>query len=337
MKKLLQNLSMFLFVAFMTFSVGCTAEAKAGNLSGAVMDYTNLCVYKSEIYYSVGSDLYKLNPSAKSTKLIKSFPEGDSTLSSFSIDGGKMYLTVNPAGGRGGESYDLYSLDLKSKKLKKLAKGRCGVISGKYIYYIRMKKSEYEDVPTGIYRMNKSGSGQKKLYSGAAYSLAVNKGRLYFYDGKLKSMKLNGKNVKTEVSGLSHEDFLGIDKNYLYYCSGTGYENKNVYRQKVGSSSKKLIVSNVAYADVHDNTLYYIKNLDSSYYGKKAVYKKNLKSGKASKIYTAVGIRNMECCGRWLFLTKFLGAQYVSGPNTQNFVITTSGKKVKDLQKFFVS
>lgn len=88
------------------------------------------------------------------------------------------------------------------------------------------------------------------------------------------------------------------------------------------------------YVTLEGNKLYYVIGAYDT--TKKAVvYEKNLKTGKVKKIKTGKGLVDIHVAGNWMYIGKYIG--YKGKTNFLGLMMTTKGKKVKKLRKYYVS
>ena len=336
MKRIVKKVGLLLLALLLVCSFGQTVEAKSGNSTGNVMTDSyvgNPCRSGKYIYYSVYNKLYRFDTSSRKVKLVKKF-KGFS-LSSINVYNKKIYLTVNSYEGTGGTIDNIYRINLSGSGAKKLAKGRsCMVVDGN-IYYIQTKYNPNwrSDSSVAICRMKTNGSGKKVLRKVSnASRLSVYNGRVYYYDsGNICSIKNNGSDFKTEVTGYANP--LGLENGWLYFMKYVA-GGANVYRKRIGSYGSEYVAGGVSGASVQGNDLYYTVRLDNNFPGKTAVYRKNVNTGNVTKVYTGKGANGVLACGNWLYINKYLGNKK---KNFQVVMMTTGGKKVKGLQKCFLS
>lgn len=336
MKKYLKRTGLAFLALLVLCSFSLTAKAKSGNSTGNVLSNSyvgNPCRSGKYIYYSVYNKLYRFDTSQRKAKLIKKF-KGFS-LSAINVYNKKIYLTVNSFRGTGGDIDHIYRINQSGSGARRLAKGcNCMVVDGN-IYYIQTKynPSWQSDSTVAICRMNLNGSGKKVLRKvSSASQLSVYSGRVYYYEaGTIYSMKNNGSDFRTEVTGYVNP--LGVENGWLYYSKYV-VGGSNIYRKRMSSYGSEFVAGGVSGASVQGAELYYTVRLDHKMPGKCAVYKKNVNTGKVTKIYTGKGLNKVQACGNWLYISKYLGNKT---KNFQVVMMTTGGKKVKGLQKCFVS
>lgn len=336
MKKYLKRTGLAFLVLLVVCSFGLTAKAKSGNSTGNILlnGYVgNPCRSGRYIYYSVYNKLYRFDTSQRKVKLIKKF-KGFS-LSAINVYNKKIYLAVNSYQGTGGAIDHIYRINQNGSGARKLTKGsNCMVVDGN-IYYIQTKynPSWQSDSTVAICRMKLNGSGKKVLRKVSnARRLSVYSGRVYYYEaGTIYSMKIDGSDFRTEVTGYVNP--LGVENGWLYYSNYVA-GGLNIYRERIGSYGSEFVAGVVSGASIQGAVLYYTVRLDHKFPGKCAIYKKNLNTGKVTKIYTGKGMGQVQACGNWLYVSKYLGNKK---KNFQVVMMTTGGKKVKGLQKCFVS
>jgi len=328
--------NIFLIVLFfvLLIGIGYQAEAKTGNtpLNAMSKGYIgNPCRSGNNIYYSVYNKLYKYNVSSKKNTLVRTF-EGFS-LSSINIYNKKIIFVINNYMGTGGEISNIYSTNLKGKKLKKLARGsNCTVVNGE-VYYLKTKVINSSDWVEGISKMKLNGKKKKMLRKGTASNMAIYRGRIFFNTSNsgIYSMKMDGTNQRIEANG----SITGFSGEYIYYSSYNG-DSAYIDRKLIGGTEGEYVLSGVYGAAVEGDYIYYVIKKQTAYNKPPNVelYKKNIKTGKTEKIYKGSGLGNPFICGDYLYFNKYLGNER---QNFQAVIMNNKGKKVKKLVKCFLS
>lgn len=267
----------------------------AGHMVGTT---TNVC------YYAVGIDgggpLYKYNVvTKKKTKL------ASGKWLWLNQKGKYLYLGKNNYGGSDGRDYYIYRVKKNGKTKKKLANGRCPIVKGKYIYYMKtLKGSEgkvkFDTRTVGIYRMSLTGKNKKCLvkfnqnsYYGGFLG-ATQKRLLYLKDGKWKAYNLKTRKITSPsaeiISNLSltywgdygEEQITSVKKNGYYYYPASNVLYK--YSTKTGKDTKVTTVKGKIKKIIHSgNQLMVISETSEKYrvviMKTSGKYKKLIKTG----------------------------------------------------------
>lgn len=157
--------------------------------------------------------------------------------------------------------------------------------SGDWTYYTFLTyEGSHENKKMGIYKLDKSGAEQTKVYEDYGSSIAVNEGWIYYSGindrGKLYKIRTDGSDKQLVLEGLV-QNFL-IEDDYLIYRMQEPADT--LYRMNLKDNSKLELGKDVLSFCIVDNTIYY-----SSAASLGKVFKMNIDGTKVKEICSVEG------------------------------------------------
>lgn len=297
----------------------------------------------SYTYFAENGIIYKMhNSTGKIKKVLK--VKSSNTVEVFAVKGDWLYLTVDDYFCMQGTDKSwkyICRVKTNGKSLKKLTKGTCPVVYGKYIYYIeqtftRDNSSYSYGTSKGIYRMSLSGSGKRKIANPMnSYSwIKIYNKRIYFsgrnknYSTAIGSVNLSGKDLKTVASGnISGEAYFY--KNVMYMEKWSQGANDSIYTVDLKTGTLSYLLAGSIHAG-YNGELYY----SSGTFGSKTLYRYQINKKKSVKVCKKNSIRNVIGGKKWIIVN------YYRGNVRQNIGVDRmkiNGKSKKTLTKYFRS
>lgn len=177
MKKMILMMTCLLFAAMLPKQADAATKVRIPD---------SACQQGNDIYYSYSMgglrmNLMKVNKKTHKKKVVLSNKYKGKTTNGFfnlNIKGNYIYAGYDIQNGTDGSNEYICKINLKKKTKKILTKGRSPVVIGKKIYFVRTKynKNYFADEDKGIYVMNFSGKGIRKVCnipSGGVYELGA--------------------------------------------------------------------------------------------------------------------------------------------------------------------
>lgn len=239
------------FLPLLMLIIGIFMAAVNVHAAEKIYNPDRACRSGDYVYYAIGNDgsgaLHKYNVKTKRDSLL--VKEGN--YADLSVSGSYIFATRDNYRGSDGSNDYIYKIRKDGKVVKKLDKGRNPVVVGSWVYYIKTKSEKNPwgglwDRTIGIYRMKTDGSSRQAIYkSSNAYDLMASSSKLYFWEGRLKSMSLTGKNVtnaylSSQTTNAIRVGFNGITpvNNVVYDGWRYTLSGRNIYRTKNGVTKK---------------------------------------------------------------------------------------------------
>lgn len=243
----------------------CPAMVTNSNVKDG--DYMYYCIYES---------IYKVNVHTKKSSLVY---KSDKLYWYYNLDvkDGWIYGTAKTVEGTDIESPYIFRVRTNGKDAELFTKGINPIIYKGSIYYQKLdfpeEDEEYYCKSLGIHKMSLSGKNdvcindseyisQFTIYNSNIYYIDVDyTGNRDYYEEyySLKSMDMNGDSQKTIFEGEKDSIING-----LVAYSDDIYFNQDdcIYKIKIGSSEKKLVLQYSSIMQISDGYMYYIDMLE---------------------------------------------------------------------------
>lgn len=340
----LRNVSLVLVLALLFSVVSAIAPAKA-----EAATKTEAPAYSGNYtYYSVYSNIYKLNSKTGKTTKVASVKNAFD-VSGISYYNGKLYFTTNYFLGTGGEECYICSMNTNGKGFKKLCRGVNPIVYDKKIYYFKVKHDkEYgSDTTLGVASMSLTGKKQKMIakvpkdtyiVSGLAavngnlyymdHSYSGNNTNLYMYD--IKSSKKT--TIDTSNSAYGTDIIFGCDSSYVYYQKANDICAYNVNNNMIYTVAE----GDYGYFGGRDGKIY------RSDYSSRKLYEYDFTTGSAKLIKSGVYIDRVvySKSGYNIYENNFSQEEqqkYDYYYTNETVRMKPNGKGYKRLHKYYVS
>lgn len=163
-----------------------------------------------------------------------------------SVKGKYVYATWDQEYGTAESRYYIYRINKNNGVKKKLASGKCPVVTEKYIYYISQKYDKSSiSWETSICRMKLNGSSKKKMYTDDDIERLYTDGKKLYYS-KYQSdflYTLDGEEISRDAPDIvedRYSDDMVTVGNYQYYKIALG-NNWSLYRENINTGKKNLV------------------------------------------------------------------------------------------------